>query len=439
MSIFESPDLEVIPGLATEWKQIDETTWEFSLREGVKFHNGVTLTAEVAAESLGQEGIYYGGGGVTKDSFSAVDEQTLKIETTEPNPLLPEQMTSPNMELQYRGNKGSDGPIGTGPYKVEDITKTEPITVMEFDDYWGDAPALVELVFKGITDNQTRTLSLEKGEVDVAVNLPPNRFESLKELEEVTVRTKEVPETVIVFMNAYKQPTDDKNLRLALHWIVDQETIVESFLEGLGIPAKGPYARITPWSVDEELPSYGPDMERAQELIEESNYDGEELDLNVSAASSIHKQIAERIQQKASTIDININIRAVEPASHWDLFLQGKVNLWLANYGGDDGENTHSMFHSEGFLNRKMHKKNGTGTTNPGDDYDQLAEKGLSTFDKEERFEIWGKLQHMIMEAGVALPLYHRIAIFGTRADISGPDEIYAAKFKQRWETLSRK
>lgn len=439
--VAEDPDLEIVPRLATKWEMIDATTWEFTIREGVKFHNGVPLTAEIAADSLGQEGIYYGGDSITKDSFNAVDKQTLQVKTTEPDPFVPQTMTSNNMKLQYRGDEGGEGPIGTGPFEVaESVTKGKPVNLTAFDNYWSDSPALDELVFKGITDDQTRALSLEKGEVDVAIQLPQTRYESFQESDEIVVKTKNMRRTLYILMSGYKSPTDETKVRLALHWLIDQGTIVESFMEDVGTPAVGPFSPVLPWAISEDIPSYGPDMERAQELVEESNYDGEELSLAVTGGKSIHKQIAERVQQKASNIGLNIKVLVIEPASMWSKFWNGEFNLWLNGFSSTDPTNIYVLVHSEGLMNQSMKKKEGTGTTSPPNvELDPLIEEAISTFDKEKRNELVAEIQRRMMEGGTVLPLVHSEHIFGKRAAISGPAEIYPDPWYQEWSTLDRK
>lgn len=442
-----TPDFdEWAPELATEWEPTGDTTWEFTLREGVKFHNGAPLTAEAVAESF--RGAFeidpVGFTALTKDSFTAIDDLTLELETTDPSPALPGNMAHPAMQVQYRGDDAGDGPIGTGPLKVEDtssrVPQDKPITTVEFDDYWGDPPLLSELVFKEITDNNTRALSLEGGDVDAAHELPKQRFKDYKKSDEIIVGTKEEPRTVLVAMNLYKPPTDDRKLRLALHWATDQETIVEAFLQGVGTPAIGPYSDVIEWSVNDELPQYGPDMERAQELVEESDYDGKEMDLIVQGGNAIDKQIAERLQRNASEIGVNINVRVVEPASHFSKFMKGKVNLYLGNWGSWSGATEYLIFatlHSDSFLNQPMVQENGTGVVNLGEDMDQLIEKGYYEWDKEKRYEVYREIQHHVMEAGMILPINYRVNILGTRDYISGPKNQHSVPLHQEWSTLS--
>lgn len=291
-----TPDLnEIVSGLATDWANTSETTWEFAIREDVTFHNGVPLDAYVAAESLtgllAERALTWAA--IDENSFSALDDSTLEIETTVPSPYLPGNLAHPVTALHYRGDEGGEGPIGTGPFETGKVSSGEPITTTAYDDYWGAPPSFDELVFKGVPDDTTRTSVIRSGEVDVGLDLSPQDFARLDETADVAVRTQEQPRTVMTPFNLYKPPTDDTKLRLALNYAVDQESIVENIVDGIGTPATGPFAPVLDWSAHDSLPSYGPDMDRARELVEESSYDGEEVSTFVRSGSPAEKQIAE--------------------------------------------------------------------------------------------------------------------------------------------------
>lgn len=291
-----TPDLQkIVPGLATEWKTTGEKTWEFTLQDGVTFHNGATFDANAVVQSLTKliEQRPMGFADVDENSFSAKDERTLQIETTAPSPFLPGNLAHPVLAIHYRGDKSGTGPIGTGPFETGKVQSGEPITTTAYGDYYGDEPQFDELVFKGIMDDTTRTSTLRSGEVEVALDLPTQGYDKLQKAENVTVRTKEQPRTVLTPINIYKSPTDDRKLRRALLYAVDQKAIVDNIVEGIGTPAKGPFSPILEWSAHDSLPSYGPNNEQARQLVEESKYDGEEVSLILSSGSPTRQQIAE--------------------------------------------------------------------------------------------------------------------------------------------------
>lgn len=434
---------KIVPQLATEWETTSDTTWEFTLREDVTFHNGVDLTAQTAAESLTgllEERGAIGWADLDKDSFSASDEYTLEIETTSPSPFLPGNLAHPVMALHYRGDEGGKGPIGTGPFMTGKVEQGEPITTTVYDDYWGNQPYFDELTFKGIPDDTTRTSSLKSAEVDVGLDLPPQEFKGLQKAENVTVRTQEQPRTVMTPINIYKSPTDDAKLRLALNYAVDQQAIVENIVAGVGTPARGPFAPVIKWSVHDALPSYGPDMDQARQLVKESSYDGEKVSLILASGSPTRKQIAEYMQEEFSKINVNLSLRVMEPASYWEKFRNGESNLILGSLGSYSGATDYlipGLFHSEDFINGKLYEKNGTGIMNLGEDLDQQIETATQTWDEKARHKMYAKIQERVMEEAVLIPLYYKNYMLGTQTDITGP-EFHAIPRMIDWLTMSR-
>lgn len=436
-----SPDLsEIRPVMATDWEATDETTWEFTLREGVTFHNGVDLTAEVVEESLTGllEQSAYPWADIDEESFTAVDELTLEIETTQPSPFLPGNLAHPALKVHYRGDEGGEGPIGTGPYETGAVEEGEVITTTAYDEYWGETPTFEELVFDAIEDDTTRTTALEAGEVDVAMNLPPQQFDRLDEDPEVDLHPRQQPRTVLVPMNIHKPPTDDRQLRLALQYAVDQESIVENILDGIGTPALGPFAPILDWSAHDELPEYGPDMDRARELVEESDYDGEEMTMVVSSGNPDRQQMAELMQSRFGEIGVEVEIQILEPATYLDRFIEGDVNLVLVSFGSYSGATDYLIpviFHTESFLNIQQYQEEGTGVLNLGEEFDEQLDDATTTWDEEERHEKYREIQHRVMDEAIMIPLLYREYTMGARDHISAPDE-HAIAIMTDWLTM---
>lgn len=126
----------------------------------------MALDAESAAASLTGllEQRSMGFADADENSFSALDERTLEIETTAPSPFLRGTLVPPVTALHYREDEDRKGPIGTGPFQTGKITPGDPITTTAYDDYYGDPSKFDELVFKGIPDDTTRTSVIRSGE-----------------------------------------------------------------------------------------------------------------------------------------------------------------------------------------------------------------------------------------------------------------------------------
>lgn len=431
------PDLEgVDPGLATGWESIDESTWRFSLREEVTFHDGTELTGSVAADALSAiiEARPIGFTRFTPDSFEATGEHELTIETTQPEPATPGNLAHPLMGLQH---PDADDPVGTGPYVAETVDPDEPVEAVVYGDYWGENAA-VPLIFEGVVDPQTRSLRLEAGEIDVAFDLPRGSYGDLHEHEEVRVRTETEPRTGMVMVNRYREPTDDRDLRRALLYATNQYEIVEELLDGIGEPAHSPFSKVIQWSAHDELPEYT-DVDRARDLVETSEYDGEQLRFIVSTGATEQRLIAEELQRRYADIDVNIDIDQVEPAAFFSQYQAGEANLTFVELGSINGAADYLvfvMFHSEGGDNREQYESEGTGVVNPGEDVDRLIERGDTAFDEEVKHEAYREVQHRVMDDAVTIPIYYKEYVLGTREHVEGP-ELHAIPHMTDWTTLS--
>jgi len=428
---------EVEPQLATEWATVDETTWRFTLREGVTFHDDTELTASVAAESLSAliEARPIGFTRFTPDSFSAADEYTLEIETTQPEPATPGNLAHPLMSLQH---PDADDPVGTGPYVAETVENGEPVETSINEEYWSD-PASVELIFEGVVDPQTRSLRLEDGETDVGIDLPHGSYSQLEDTSGVTVRTETEPRTGMVMINKYREATSDRKLRRGLLYAVDQYEIVEELLDGIGEPAHAPFSKVISWSAHDELPPHT-DMERAEELVEASSYDGESLRFIIAGGENEQRLIAEEIQRRCGQIGVDIEIEEVEPAAFFTEYREGQSDLAFVELGSINGAAdylVYVMYHSEGGDNRGQFESEGTGVVNPGEEVDELIDRGDTAFDREQKAEAYREVQRRVMEDGVTIPIYYKKYVLGTREDIDGPD-LHAIPHMTDWTTLSR-
>lgn len=436
-----TPDLnEIEPELATEWASKGETIWEFEIREDTTFHNGTSLDAYVIEESL--SGLLaerpMSWADLDEDSFSATDEHSLEITTTKPSPYLPGNLAHPVLGVHYRGDEEGNGPIGTGPFKTGAVSPDEPITTTAYDDYWGNSPYFDELVFTGIPDDTTRSTSMEAGEVDVGLDLPAQGYDRLKRANNVDIRAQQQPRTAQARINIYKPPTDNRNFRLAMQYALDQEAIVENIAEGVGTPANGPFPPVIEWSAHDTLPWYGPDMERASELVEESGYDGEELSIVLASGTPIRRQIAEYLQERFGEIGIDVDLRILEPATYYDKFIEGEANLVLMSSGSYSGATDYliAIYHTQSYLNKPMYEEEGTGILNLGGDFDEKLDEATSEFDQEARYELFHEIQHTIMEESLILPFYYREYILGTKSNIEGP-VFHAIPRMIDWTTMS--
>jgi peptide/nickel transport system substrate-binding protein len=213
--------LQLQPGLATSWKNVNETTWEFTLRQGVKFHDGAPLTAEDVKATL--ERNMQPGKTVVTPGFTTIEAvqiaspTVIRILTKKPDPLIAVRMAQMGSQILPARLTTDDGvkdlarrPIGTGAYRFVEWVKDERLVMEANRDWWGwegKAPTFERVVWKPIPDDFPRIVALEKGEVDIITNVPPDRMKSIAEGRGTRIVTAQATRYVVLSMNTTSPPS----------------------------------------------------------------------------------------------------------------------------------------------------------------------------------------------------------------------------------------
>lgn len=256
------------PQLATDWEALDETTYRFSLREGVTFHNGESLTAEHVRFSLERyEGspreadVYEWFGGI-----DVLDEGELEIHLTEPYgpfetsvdvPIVPLAADDGDVDL-------SETPIGTGPYRFADRSAGEYWDVERFDDYWAadaeeapiGAPPVERIRLRILTDASARQMALETGEIDVATGLPAESVDEFDDDEAYGVARTVAGQYDFLVYPTYREPFDEVDVRRGIDRLIPRDRIVEDVYAGSGAVAYTPVPPLLESFVDPAFEAY---------------------------------------------------------------------------------------------------------------------------------------------------------------------------------------
>lgn len=442
--VWVNQDMELEPWLASDWEQVDEVTWEFSLREGVQFHNGEEVTADDVVFSF--EGILEnwawapGWLHVESGGIVALDDHTVEFTTVEPFPTFPGTIAHNMVSIQHPDREeSSTGPvIGTGPFQVDEIEPGQYVDVSKFEDYWNEEPQLNELTYEIITDPTTRILNLENREVDVALAPPRSRVPSLEDSEELHLARQERPGAGYAGINIHKEPTDDVTLRKALNHAIDQELLVETIFEGVGEPARGPISPSIYWSAHDTVPVYEQDFETGSDLVEQSDYNGETLTILVANDLVDGREMAQTLQGSFSDIGVDSEIRELERAAYSEAERDGEDHIILKESGSNSGDADYIIyegFHSDGDVNQRLSRDEGTGLHNLGGEVDELIEQGFQTGDPEVKEEAYGEAQEMIMEEAVVIPIYYSEYLAAFHSNVNGVDLGAIPQFS-RWTSL---
>jgi peptide/nickel transport system substrate-binding protein len=204
-------DMNIIPNLATEYEQVDDTTWQFKLRQGVKFHNGEPFNADAVVFSVkriidpalqSDQASFFG----TITGAEKVDDSTVNIITSGPDPILPARMYWMKMvepkHAQGDPETFATTPIGTGPYKFVKWDRGVEVVIEANPDYWGGKPSIDIVHLRPIQEESTRLAALQAGEVDLVFGLLPEQIDQAP----VAVHTPGLEFPMILLSNQPREP-----------------------------------------------------------------------------------------------------------------------------------------------------------------------------------------------------------------------------------------
>lgn len=244
-------DGKALPGLASEWTRDDDLTWSFTLREGVTFHSGAALTVDSVINSL-QHAIEASPlprilDGVTMTLTPGTG--TVGISTADPDPLLPQRLSSPQLAIldpaAYTDSGVTPQGHGTGPFELTKIDGIVGATLERYDDYWGEPAKASGIDVKYVPDGTARAAALRTGEAHVVEAIPAGQAASI---DEDLIHEVPMPRTNTLYLNTVRGPLADPGLRAAVREAIDPAAIVDSVYEGRADVAAGLLGPALPWA-----------------------------------------------------------------------------------------------------------------------------------------------------------------------------------------------
>ncbi|MDW9697582.1 ABC transporter substrate-binding protein [Sinorhizobium meliloti] len=275
-----TPTGELVPGLAAQPpKQVDATTWQFKLRDGVKFHNGEPFNADAVVASVSrvidpannsEQMAYFG----TIKTAEKVDDLTVNLVTTGPDPILPSRMYWMKMIAPGYAKDGdlAGAPVGTGPYKFDSWNRGTDLKLVANADYWGGEPQIDDVTYRFVTEPGTRLSGLLSGEFDVITNLLPEFTTNVPKFAAVPGL-----ETSVFVLGTDNEVTKDPKVREALNLAIDRKAMAEGLFMGYATLAKGSHINPAAFGFNEKLEHYPHDIEKARALIKEAGAEGKPL------------------------------------------------------------------------------------------------------------------------------------------------------------------
>lgn len=430
--------LQLQPGLATSWEPIDDDTWEFKLREGVKFHDGSDFTAEDVKFSI--ERVPAVTGPTTTEIYvrrvedvEIVDDHTIRIKTNEPAATLPNDFVRlfivsseaakdySTSETSAEGFNSGKAAIGTGPFKFVSWEPKGDLVLERFDEYWGGPAAWERVVRKEIPNDSSRVAALKAGQVDLINYVPSADYLTLQTDPEIETFIADSAYVMNLQLDQREQtpmvrdkqgnplpenPFRDPKVREAIDLAIDRETMVEIVLEGLGKPAN----QVMPagmFGYSDEIPEKAYDPERAKELLAEAGYpDGFQVDLYcTNDRLPGDAAICQGLGQMLSQIGIDANVNAISRTVYFPAQARKDYSMFMNGWGTLTGEASYtlgSLAHSPN-EELKLGSFNRIEYTNP--EVDEALQAGIGELDDEKRRELFETAMEKAMADRAYIPI----------------------------------
>jgi peptide/nickel transport system substrate-binding protein len=420
------PNSEIQPLLATSWEKIDDLSWTFKLRDDVYFIDGTQMNAEAvkfclerASQSTRQQS--YSG---FIDHVDVVDEFTVTVFTKFAVGHILYVLGDPRNSIYsptaFEKNGGAEGivnnPVGSGPWKLEELVLGDHSYYVRNENYWGEKPAIDRIEWTIIPEEGTRLIALKNGEVDLIYNPAANEIENIKADDSLTMIISPRARTVFLGLNAESEQLADPNLRYAIQLAINTDEINDTILEGTQryINLNGLFPPEVMTVTKPTLEAFNP--EKAKEVLATTSYNGEPITFYAPKERYMRdSQVAEVIQAQLAAVGINVDLQILEFTSLTSTLANGDNVIALYGWGNafldpyvacDQLLNSTSVLNYYGFRDTEA---------------DEMMKTGAGVSDRAERLAIFQEVQRRAIEDSHSLlPLYYMNNMWASTAKLKG-------------------
>lgn len=438
-----------MPGLVEDWKAVEPTVYEFTLREGVKFHDGSTLTAEDVKFSF-ERALTLDAPRTFKtylknvDTVEVVDDRTFRINTKAPTAILINNLTTFGIVSKASGMNADENAFaagevaGTGPYKWVSYTPGDSVVLAGHDDYWGGAPNFDNVTYKFLKNESTRVAALLSGDVQVIDEVPPNLVQRLEDEAgiEVTSGTSYMLNYVgldqhrdvspyVMGLNDEEIPNPflDVRVRTAMSYLLNRQLISDRIMDGLSTPAGQFVPAGMVGYVDEGMEPFPYDVAKAKALLAEAGYpDGFKLTIHCTNDRYMNDgKVCEAMGQLLSAGGIPTEVQTLPRSVYFKRASRGGANgepefsFYMVGFGAANGVADAALTALVMTYNKeaKTGANNRARYSNP--EVDRLASEAAAEIDEAKRLDLLAQATKIAIDEVGVLPIHHLSAVWATR------------------------
>lgn len=415
---------ELIPALATEWKNVDEYTWELTLKKGVKFHNGAPFNAEVVKFNIDyildkKNNSFYRSRWADVKEVKVIDDYKVQIVTSKSFPTMIQRIADDLliMEPEHVRDVGlkeaAKTPIGTGAYKFKEWVRDDHLTLEANNDYWNGKPLIKEVTFRYIPEFSSRLSSFLSGEIDLFKNVPVDSVEKVENDKNSKIASVGSSRVNYVALNTFhKGPLQDKRVRQAINYAVNVDELLKNVLNGHGTKMTGPLSKINADYI--ETKGYGFDPDKAIQLIKDAGYKPEELKLTLDTPNGrypMDTQVAQAIAAQLKKVGITVDVQVNEWGNHLTKIRQREMgDMFILGWGpAFDAQSTIENLFTEGAPYSGFYEKK----------IETLIKQALPIFDQDKRKVAFNDLQQKLVEEAAWVPLWQQADLYAVNKKLN--------------------
>ncbi len=410
---------QLVPAVASDVKVSDDgLTYTFTLRQGVKFHNGDTVDMQDVVFSIDRNRIAADGGAALIPALAVIqdltyDDTTLTLTLSEPSLELLSYLTLAILPADYEEQETA--PVGTGPFKYVSRQAQDNMVIERFEDYWGTPAKLDKVTFRIIENVEGLVMGLQSGALDLVMHLTSTQTAQLSE-KDFHVEVGSMNLVQALYLNNAVTPFDDVRVRQALCYGVDKQDIIDRAFDGYGIPLGTSMFPSFGKYYDESLTDYYThDVEKAKALLADAGYpNGFDMTITVPSNYQPHVDTAEVLKEQLKDIGVNVTILPVE----W--------GVWLSDvYGARQFESTITGLTSDNMTARKLLERFGSQIGNNftnynNSEYDEILAKAVTSTSDEEQTALYRQLEKNLTENAANVYLQDMADLVAVRNGVEG-------------------
>ena len=421
--IYMNPDGSEDPEarIADSWEISDDgMDYTFHIREGIKFHDGSSLTAEDVVFSLEmyQQSDYQGANVEGLDTVEASDENTVVCHLANPySPFLLGvsacHIASKNYHDTVSEEQFASEPMGCGPYRYVSRANGSNIVLEAFDEYYGGAPQIKSLTFKVIPDTTTTAIALSTGEVNFA-EIDSSNLVMLESNPAVVIAEAPTSGFTFISMNHEKEPFNNVDFRKAVNYAIDREEIVEICYEGKAEVNSNICAK-TRFGYSDDQPQYGYDKDKAVELLEKAGITTP-YDLGTILVAEKYQNLAVVIKQELEAVGLMTEIRTEEFNTYIGSLTSGDYDLCALEMTLEGDTQQLSLAFTTDWINMANNARYSD------EEMDDLWAKAAVENDTDKREEIFDQIFTKAQDEAIYTVICNPVTLYAYSEGLSVPE-----------------